>query len=49
MLVVNNFFFQYEILFCIQEVDDPAHEVVDRLMSKHPNIEAKVVTGAYQR
>jgi len=39
------FFLQYEIIFCIQEVDDPAHEVVRRLMNKHPNIEASVVTG----
>ncbi|CAK8680821.1 unnamed protein product [Clavelina lepadiformis] len=36
---------QYEILFCIQDEDDPAHEVVRRAMSKHPNIDAKIVTG----
>jgi len=36
---------QYEILFCIQDVDDPAHDVCNRLIKKHPNIDAKIVTG----
>ena len=39
--------FQYEILFCIQDKDDPANEVVNRLMAEHPNIEAKIVTGRF--
>ena len=36
---------QYEILFCIQDADDPAHEIVQRLISKHPSVDAKVVSG----
>ena len=39
------FFLQYEILFCIQEMNDPAHDVVRRLMSKYPNIESRIITG----
>nr|CAB3267497.1 ceramide glucosyltransferase [Phallusia mammillata] len=36
---------QYEILFCIQDQDDPAVEVVKRLIKKHPGIDARIVSG----
>ena len=35
----------YEIMFCFEGRDDPAVEVVRKLMSAYPNITAKVLTG----
>ena len=35
----------YEIMFCFEARDDPAVEVVRKLMSAYPNITAKVLTG----
>lgn len=36
---------EFELIFCIQDMDDPAHEVVGRLMKKHSSIPARIVTG----
>ena len=47
MLNYTLYNFQFEILFCIQDADDPAHVVVNMLMEKHPNISARVVSGVY--
>uniref|UniRef100_H2YPF1 ceramide glucosyltransferase n=1 Tax=Ciona savignyi TaxID=51511 RepID=H2YPF1_CIOSA len=36
---------QFEILFCIQDANDPAIDVVQRLISKYPGVDAKIVSG----
>jgi ceramide glucosyltransferase len=36
---------KYEILFCVQDHDDPAIEIVKQLMRKYPQIDAKLILG----
>ncbi|EEC00850.1 ceramide glucosyltransferase, putative [Ixodes scapularis] len=36
---------QYEILFCIQDESDPSIMLVNRLMEKHPLVDARVFVG----
>lgn len=36
---------EFELIFCIQDANDPAHELVNRLMEKHSSIPARIVTG----
>lgn len=36
---------KYELLFCVQEYDDPAIDVVKNLMQKYPKVDAKLVLG----
>lgn len=36
---------KYELLFCVQDDDDPAIEVVRKLMEKYPEIDAQLVIG----
>lgn len=36
---------EYELLFCVQEFNDPAIDVVKRLMNKYPQIDAQLVLG----
>lgn len=36
---------KYELLFCVQDHDDPAIEVVKKLMQKYPQIDAQLVLG----
>lgn len=36
---------EYEVIFCIQDDDDPANEVCNRVMAKHPNIPAQIARG----
>lgn len=35
----------YELLFCVQDYDDPAIDVVTELMQKYPRVDAKLVLG----
>lgn len=35
----------YELLFCIEDKDDPAVAVVENLMSKYPNVDAHLFIG----
>jgi ceramide glucosyltransferase len=35
----------YELLFCVQDANDPAGEVVRRLLDKHPHVDARLFTG----
>lgn len=35
----------YEIIFCIQDSDDPAIEICESLMKKYPNIPAQITLG----
>ncbi|XP_078487918.1 ceramide glucosyltransferase [Ciona intestinalis] len=36
---------QFELLFCIQDNNDPAIDVVERLIHKYPTVDAKIVSG----
>ena len=37
--------FQYELLFCVAEVIDPAIMVVQSLLQKYPHVEARLFIG----
>lgn len=42
------FFFchlQFEILLCVQDVDDPAVDVCKKLIGKYPNVDANLFIG----
>lgn len=39
------FFFQFELLFCLQDESDPALMVVKALMEKYPKVDAKIFIG----
>lgn len=39
------FSLQFEILFCVQDKNDPAITVVDKLMEKYPNVDARLFVG----
>ena len=39
------FFFQYELLFCVEEESDPAVMVVRSLLEKYPSADARLFTG----
>lgn len=36
---------KYELLFCVQDIDDPAIDVVKKLMTNYPKIDAQLVLG----
>jgi ceramide glucosyltransferase len=36
---------EYELLFCVQEFNDPAIDIVKKLMRKYPQIDAQLVLG----
>src|SRR3712207_9197454 len=36
---------EYELVFCAEHQDDPAVEVVQRLMAAHPEIAARLLVG----
>lgn len=38
-------FFQFELLFCLQDESDPALMVVKALMEKYPKVDAKIFIG----
>lgn len=40
-----HFFFQFELLFCLQDESDPALMVVKALMEKYPKVDAKIFIG----
>lgn len=40
-----SFFFQFELLFCLQDESDPALMVVKALMEKYPKVDAKIFIG----
>lgn len=40
-----SFFFQFELLFCLQDESDPALMVVKALMEKYPQVDAKIFIG----
>lgn len=46
ILIFFSFFFQYELLFCVEDVKDPAVVVVKTLMEKYPNTEAELFIGS---
>ncbi|VDK24979.1 unnamed protein product [Anisakis simplex] len=35
----------YELLFCVHDSSDPAQKVVEVLMSKYPQIDARIFCG----
>ncbi|MEQ2194903.1 hypothetical protein XENOCAPTIV_004501, partial [Xenoophorus captivus] len=37
--------FQYEILLCVQDQDDPAVDVCKKLLGKYPNVDAGLFIG----
>lgn len=37
----------YELLFCVQEENDPAVDLVQNLISKYPLVDAKLYSGIY--
>lgn len=39
------FFLQYELLFCIEDKDDPAIAIVNSLMEKYPLVDAHLFLG----
>ncbi len=39
------FYFQYEILFCVQDKNDPAISVVEKLMDKYPDVDSRLFQG----
>lgn len=38
----------YELLFCVQDHDDPAIAIVRKLMLKHPEVDAQLVHGNFK-
>lgn len=36
---------QYELLFCIEDKDDPSVHVVNQLMAKYPKVDAHLFLG----
>lgn len=36
---------QYEILLCVQDLDDPAVDVCKKLLGKYPNVDARLFIG----
>lgn len=40
---------QYELLFCIENKNDPAIPIVEGLMKKYPNVDAQLFIGKYFR
>nr|XP_013795602.1 PREDICTED: ceramide glucosyltransferase isoform X1 [Apteryx mantelli mantelli] len=36
---------KYEVLFCVQDHDDPAIEVCKKLLGKYPNVDARLFIG----
>lgn len=44
-LWLSFFFFQFELLFCLQDESDPALMVVKALMEKYPKVDAKIFIG----
>ena len=38
-------YFQYELLFCIQDEMDASRMIVQSLIDKYPNIDAKMFLG----
>lgn len=36
---------RFELLFCVSNADDPALMIVRTLMSKYPDIDARIFTG----
>lgn len=45
ILWLSFFFFQFELLFCLQDESDPALMVVKALMEKYPKVDAKIFIG----
>ena len=39
------FFWQFELLFCVQNDSDPAVTYVNQLKDKYPNVQAQLFTG----
>lgn len=37
--------FQYEVLLCVQDQDDPAIEVCKKLLAKYPGVDARLFIG----
>ncbi|TNN11456.1 Ceramide glucosyltransferase [Schistosoma japonicum] len=33
----------FELLFCISDREDPAYELVERLITQHPHVDAKII------
>lgn len=42
---MNCFFFQFEILFCVQDELDPAVKIVRQLMEAYPLVNSRLFTG----
>ena len=43
----SNMFWQFELIFCIQDEKDPACKVVEPLMEKYPHVDARLFVGKY--
>lgn len=45
LLFFQCFCFQYEVLLCVQDQDDPAVDVCKKLLGKYPNVDARLFIG----